>query len=104
LVISCLTGIVASLTTAPDVKTALERAMMSLGAVLREMVRNNVGARVYIAPCLPRDIPDFGTHSSFALVTIGNNKRDILSKIVIQVHENQYKNLLINKYLSFSDA
>lgn len=68
LVISCLTGIVASLTTAQDVKVALEKAMTSLGAVLREMVRTNVGCKVYIAPCTPRDVQDFGTHSSFALV------------------------------------
>jgi len=70
LVISCLTNIVSGLTAAQDVKGALEKAMNSLGAILRESVRTNAVLRVFVAPCTPRDVPDFATHSTFALVRL----------------------------------
>jgi hypothetical protein len=71
LVISSLTGIVFSLMTGTsDVKSALEKAMGSLGAVMRDLMRSNVGIRIFVAPCTPRNLPDFQEHSRYALVNI----------------------------------
>jgi hypothetical protein len=64
------TGIVATLSTAPDEKSAIIKAMTSLVAVMRELVRTNAGIRVFIAPCTPRTTPDFETQSSFAIVSL----------------------------------
>jgi hypothetical protein len=71
LIISCLTGIVAGLTSAQDVKGAFEKAMTTLAAVMRELVRTNAGIRIFVAPCTPRSTPDFATHAEFALVRKG---------------------------------
>ena len=68
-VVSCLTNIVATLASAPDVRSALSKAMSSLGAVLKDLVRTNVGIRVFVAPCTARTTPDFGTHADYALVS-----------------------------------
>jgi hypothetical protein len=68
LLVSCLTGIIANLASAQDVKGAIEKAMTSLGAILKEMVRTNVGARAFVAPCTPRNVQDFSTHANFAMV------------------------------------
>jgi hypothetical protein len=70
LVVSCLTGIIANLITTEDIKTSLEKAMQSIGAVMRGLVRNNPGLRIMIANCTPRETTDFETHSKFALVHI----------------------------------
>ena len=67
-VVSCLTNIVATLATASDTKSAIEKAMASLGAVLRDVVRTNAGIRVFVAPCTPRTTTDFESHAEFALV------------------------------------
>jgi hypothetical protein len=68
LIISCLTGIVANLLSTSDVKTAIEKAMGSIGAMLREKVRANPGLKIIVAHCTPRTTPDFEIHSKFALV------------------------------------
>jgi hypothetical protein len=68
LVISCLTGIVANLLSTSDVKTAIEKAMTSIGALLREMTKNFPELRILVAHCTPRSIQDFDTHAKFAMV------------------------------------
>jgi hypothetical protein len=69
LVISCLTGIVSNLMSSSDVKLAIEKAMGSIGAMLRDLVRKRLGLRIIVAHCTPRDIQDFDVHSKFAMVT-----------------------------------
>ncbi len=68
LVISSLTNIVVNLTTVSDIRSAIEKAMSSLGAVIRDLVRTNVHLRVVVGPCTPRTIPDFREHAKYALV------------------------------------
>jgi hypothetical protein len=45
------------------------KEMSSLGAVLKDLARTNVGIRVFVAPCTARTTPDFGTHADYALVS-----------------------------------
>ncbi len=61
---------VLNLMNATDVKTAIEKGMNSLGAVIREAVRSNVGLRVFVAPCTPRNTQGFIDHARFALVLL----------------------------------
>ncbi len=68
LVVSSLTNVVLNLMNATDVKTAIEKGMGALGAVVREAVRSNIGLRVFIAPCTPRNTQGFKDHARFALV------------------------------------
>ncbi len=68
LVISSLTQIVVNLTTVSDIKGAIEKAMSSLGAVIRDLVRTQAEMRVFVGPCTPRTIKDFKEHASYALV------------------------------------
>ncbi len=69
LVVSSLTGILVGLTTgASDVTKAIEKAMGSLAAVIKELARSNAGLRIFIAPCTPRNIVDFKDHANHALV------------------------------------
>ncbi len=68
LVISSLTNIVVNLTTVSDIKSAIEKAMSSLGAVIRDLVRTHVDLRIIIGPCTPRTIKDFKEHARYALV------------------------------------
>ncbi len=69
LVISSLTGILVGLTTgASEVSKAIEKAMGSLGVAIKELARNNVGLRIYVSPCTPRNIKDFKDHANHALV------------------------------------
>ncbi len=69
LVISCLTEIVANLLSSTDQKTAIEKAMSSIGSILRDLTRNNPRLRILIVHCTPRGIPaDYDAHSKFAMV------------------------------------
>ncbi len=68
LVISSLTNIVVNLTTVSDIRSAIEKAMSSLGAVVRDLVRTHSDLRVLIGPCTPRSIKDFKEHATYALV------------------------------------
>ncbi len=68
LVVSSLTNIVVNLTTVSDIRSAIEKAMSSLGAVVRDLVRTHVDLRVFIGPCTPRTIKDFKEHAQYALV------------------------------------
>jgi adenosyl cobinamide kinase/adenosyl cobinamide phosphate guanylyltransferase len=68
LVISCLTNIVSNLLSSADVKTAIEKAMSSIGAMLRELTKTIPEMRIIVAHCTPRTIPDFDTHARFAMV------------------------------------
>jgi hypothetical protein len=68
LVISSLTNIVVNLTTVSDIRAAIEKAMSSLGAVVRDLVRTHADLRVVIGPCTPRTIPDFKEHAKYAMV------------------------------------
>ncbi len=68
LVISCMSAIVSNLTNSEDVKVALETAMTSLGAMLRELIRDSPGLRIIVVHCTPRGTQDFETHSTFAMV------------------------------------
>jgi hypothetical protein len=68
LVISCLTNIVLNLTNATDVKTAIEKGMGALGAIIRDASRTNIGLRIFIGPCTPRNTQGFKDHARFALV------------------------------------
>jgi hypothetical protein len=70
LVISSLTNVVLNLMNATDVKTAIEKGMSALGAVIRDAARSNVGLRVFVAPCTPRNTQGFKDHAKFASVTI----------------------------------
>jgi hypothetical protein len=70
LVISSLTNIVVNLTTVSDVKAAIEKAMSSLGAVIRDLVRTQSDLRVFIGPCTPRTIENFKEYARYALVLI----------------------------------
>jgi hypothetical protein len=71
LVVSSLTGILVGLTTGTsEVPKAIEKAMGSLGAVIKELARNNVGLRIFVAPCTPRNIAEFKDHANHALVRL----------------------------------
>ncbi len=50
-VISCLTNIVVGLTGTSEIPKAIERAMGSLGMVIKDVLRNNTGLRVFITQC-----------------------------------------------------
>ncbi len=69
LVISSLTNVVLNLMNATDVKPAIEKGMNALGAVIRDAARSNVGLRVFVAPCTPRNTQGFKDHAKFALVS-----------------------------------
>jgi hypothetical protein len=68
LVISCLTGIVANLLSTADVKSAIEKAMSSIGAMLRELTRTLPDLKILVAHCTPRTVQDFDNHAKFAMV------------------------------------
>ncbi len=68
LVISCLTGIVSNLLSSSDVKTAIEKAMSSIGALLCDLIRQLPELRILVAHCTPRTVPDFDGHARFAMV------------------------------------
>jgi hypothetical protein len=70
LVISSLTGILVNLTGASEVAKAIEKAMGTLGNVIKEVVRNNVGLRVFVSPCTPRNIENFKELSNLLLVSM----------------------------------
>jgi hypothetical protein len=65
-----MTNIIMGLATALDAKTAIEKAMTTLCAQFREVTRTLQGSIViFVAPCTPRNLEDFYTHSRFATVT-----------------------------------
>ncbi len=68
LVISCLSGVVTSLMSDPDVKSNLEKTMVSLGSMLHELVRDRAKMRVIVVHCTPRNLADYEIHSKFAMV------------------------------------
>lgn len=69
-VISCMTGIVATMCGSGDVKGTIVRSMTMLGASLRDLCRHRLeNLQVFVAPCTPRTTTDFQTHSKFAMVT-----------------------------------
>jgi hypothetical protein len=71
LVISCLSGIVHSLSSSQDSKSAIIKGMDMLAAVCHSLIVQRGGAvRIFFAPCTPKRVPDFQTHSTFALVII----------------------------------
>jgi hypothetical protein len=70
LIISCLTNIVSNLLSTTDVKSAIEKAIGSIGAMLRELSRSHPSMRIIVAHCTPRTTPDFDVHSKFAMVFI----------------------------------
>jgi hypothetical protein len=68
-IISCLTNIVLSLMTTQDIKTSVEKAMNTLGSVIRTVVAASHGnIKILVAPCTPRTTVDFSIHSKYALV------------------------------------
>ncbi len=53
-----------------DAKTALNRSMEVLGITLYDIVRfRQEGIRIFVAPCTPRNTPDFQTHAKYAFVS-----------------------------------
>ncbi len=70
LVISCLSGIVTSLMSEPDVKTSLEKTMASVGSMLHEIVKDRARMRVIVVHCTPRNLTDYETHSKYAMVIV----------------------------------
>lgn len=71
LVISCLSGIIGSVGSTSDAKSALEKAMTMLGSALYDVVRYRQGTiRIFIAPPTPRPTPDFKSHVKYALVCL----------------------------------
>ncbi len=73
LVISSLTNIIINLMGASDVKIAIEKAMTSLGASIKDLTRTNAGIRIFVAPCTPRTIESFKDHARHALVSSGGD-------------------------------
>jgi len=70
-VVSCLTNIVHSMSASGDAKSNLIRGMTILGTSIRDLIRHRHGnLRIMLAPCTPRNIPDFNRHSKFALVSL----------------------------------
>jgi hypothetical protein len=67
-VISCLTGIVVNLTTTSDVPAAIEKAMGTLGMVIKDVVRNSSRIKLYISRCTTRNIQNFDEYASMSLV------------------------------------
>ncbi len=70
-VISCLSGIVTQLMSTMDAKSGIEATMTSLGLLILEVVRTRPKMKVVAVHCTPRDLPDYDTHSSFAMVISG---------------------------------
>ncbi len=68
-VISSLTNIVVGLTATSEVTKAIEKAMGSLSLVIKDLLRNSTGMRIFIARCTPRRIPGFSEYAQQALVT-----------------------------------
>jgi hypothetical protein len=80
LVISSLTGILVNLTGTSEVAKAIEKAMGTLGNVIKELVRSNISLKVFIAPCTPRNIENFKELSNLLLVgdfTSGSKKNHL---------------------------
>ena len=69
-VISSLTNILVGLTGASEVPKAIEKAMGSLGAVIKDVLRTNSGIRVFISQCTPRNIEGFRDYATLALVSM----------------------------------
>jgi hypothetical protein len=69
-VISSLTGIVVNLTSTSDIPEAIEKAMGTLGMVIKDLVRNNTRMKVFVSRCTPRNIPNFDEYAIQAMVTI----------------------------------
>jgi hypothetical protein len=70
-VISCMTGIIATMCSSGDVKGTIVRSMTMLGVSLRDLCRHRLeNLQVFIAPCTPRTMTDFQTHSKFAMVNL----------------------------------
>ena len=69
LVISCLGGIVNSLSEGADSKRAIERGMTVIGNGLFSLaMQRSSNIRIFVAPCTPRNSPDFTAHNKFAMV------------------------------------
>ncbi len=68
-VISSLTNILVGLTGTSEVPKAIERAMGSLGNVIKDVLRSNSGLRIFISQCTPRNIEGFKEYSALALVS-----------------------------------
>lgn len=76
-VVSCLSGIVHNLCSAIDTKGAIEKAMSMLGSALYDVVRHRQGSiRIFVAPCTPRNTPDFQNQSKFAIVRVQRLKQN----------------------------
>ncbi len=75
-VISCLTNIVVNLTGTSDIPKSIERAMGSLGNVIKDVLRSNSGLRIFISQCTPRNIEGFKEFSTLALVSYVKLFRD----------------------------
>ncbi len=67
-VISCLTSIVVNLTTTSDVPAAIDKAMGTLGMVIKDVVRNSSRIKMYISRCTTRNIQNFDEYASMSLV------------------------------------
>jgi hypothetical protein len=67
-VISNLTGILVNLYGASDVTKAIEKAMASLGVVIKELIRSTVGMKIFIGPCTPRNLDGFKERAAQMLV------------------------------------
>ncbi len=77
-VISSLTGIVVNLTATSDIPAAIEKAMGTLGMVLKDLVRNNNRMKIFVSRCTPRNIPNFEDYAVQAMVsnsTVTSTKR-----------------------------
>jgi hypothetical protein len=69
-IISCLTGSLVGLATgSSEIPKNIEKAMGTLGTVIRELARTNIALRIIVAPCTPRNIPEFKDHANHALVS-----------------------------------
>jgi hypothetical protein len=60
---------VVGLTGASEIPKAIEKAMGSLGAVIRDVLLNSTGMRIFIARCTPRNLSNFNEYAQQALVS-----------------------------------
>lgn len=78
-IISCLAPILQSLEAAQDVESAIEKAMVKLGSVLKDLARIYPSIWILVAQSTPRATKEFAGYAKAALVvTIELSKRENL--------------------------
>ncbi len=69
LIISCMGGIINTMSSAPDPKHTLEKTMRMLGGLMIDAIRKHSGRlRVFVAPSTPRTAANFESHCKHSVV------------------------------------